>query len=198
MGLGAEEVLLEHHQVEEEVEELQAQNDLEVEVEVGLQMRQSLEQEEVEVEVGSLMRQSLAQVEVGAEVLQGPRILLQGEAEVVQGAQSDREVVVEALVVVLRLSLETQVLCEVEGVEQEWQLQEWMVQGEVPAAGAGKWELELVAEGEGQMVHLYWELWAEDGEVQLGSLYEAAAAEGRQEWGFCLEVRVEQRPCARQ
>lgn len=166
-------VLPEHHQVEEVVEELQAQNDLEVEEEAALLMRQSPEQVEVEV---------------GAEVPQGPRILL----------QNDQEVVVEALVVALRLSPEIEALWEVEGVEQAGQLQEWMVQDAVPAAGAGRWELELVAEEEGQMVRLYWELWAEAGEVRLGSLYEAAAAEGRQEWGFCLEVPVEQRPCARQ
>lgn len=124
MGLEGEEVLPKHHQAEEVVEELQAQNDLEEEEEeeAALQMRQSLEQVEVEV---------------GAEVLQGHRILLQGEVEVVQGAQSDQEVVVEALVVALRMSSETQVLWEVEGVEQEGQLQEWMVQDEVPVAGAG-------------------------------------------------------------
>lgn len=137
MGPEGEEVLPELHQVEEGVEELRAQNDLEVveEEEAGPQMCQSLEEE-----AGLQMRQSLEQVEVevGVEVLQRPRTQLQGEVEVVQGAQSDLAVAVEALVVVLRLSSKTQVLCEVEGVEQVWQLRAWMVRGEVLAAEAGK------------------------------------------------------------
>lgn len=179
MGLEGE-VLLKHQRVEEVVEELQAQNDLEVEEEAGHRMRLSLEQ-----------------VEVGAEVNQVPQVLLQEGVEAEQEGQSDQGVVEGDLVVALRLSEEKQVLWEAAEVEREEQLQEWMAQDEVPAAEAGKWELELAAEEGGQMVHLYWELWGEAGAGLPGSPYEAVVVEGRQEQGFGLEVRVEQRPCAR-
>jgi hypothetical protein len=99
MVLEGEGVLLTNHLAGVVAEELQAQNDLEVEVEgVGLQTRLG------EAE-GAVLQTRLGEVEV--EVYRAPQFLPQEEAEAAeQKDQNDQGVAGEALGVSLRLSQE--------------------------------------------------------------------------------------------